>query len=495
MIWLMSLIGLPLATSPLVYIAGHHHSRRIRLFNPYRVALVLLALLWLLLAVAAQASAAGDAATYTTGTITLRLDGLSIFMTALALGLATAIVLFSAPVMAGEAGEEKYYAMVLILTGTMIGLVCAGDLFNLWVWFEGMAISSYLLVAFYRNRVDALGACVKYFIQTVSGSILVLFAIALVLLQTGTLDLAAMTAEPSPLMVVAGALFVMGFGVKVALFPNYTWLPDTYAEAPTGISAYLSGVVTVTGLIALLKALTVIAWSVTAWGALLIIIGTINIVIGNLLALPQQQVKRILAYSSISHIGYIVLAIGIGITTQSLPGMTGATLHLFIHGLMKALAFLVIGAFAFALIRQRDDAIPLTISDLKGAAARYPLMAVALVVALLSLAGIPLLAGFISKFQILAAGVLSENRWIIAITIFAALNSVLSLAYYLPIINALYSPAEDDRWQQTPTLPYSIRLPIIVLMVLLVVFGILPGLLTGLVEPASMTLLHWFGGG
>src|SRR5690606_22867804 len=161
---------------------------------------------------------------------------------------------------------DKYYAMLLVLMGMTIGLVCAADLFNMWVWFEGTAISSYLLVAFYKHNDNALAAAMKYFVQTAVGSVLVLFGIALVLIQNQTVDFAQLVLNPSPLLVVAGALFVMGFGVKAALFPNYTWLPDAYAESPTGVSAFLSGIVTVTAIIALLKALSVVAWSMSQWG-------------------------------------------------------------------------------------------------------------------------------------------------------------------------------------------------------------------------------------
>jgi proton-translocating NADH-quinone oxidoreductase chain N len=415
-------------------------------------------------------------------------------MSVLILTLATCIVIFSGEDIDDEQGEEKYYATTLILTGSMIGLVCAADLFNLWVWFEATAFSSYLLVAFYRDRRDALGACVKYFIQTISGSVLALFAIALILAQSGTLDIATINAEKSPLVIVAGALFIMGFGVKAALAPNYTWAPDAYAESPTPISALLSGIVTVTALIALMRALAVSSWSPDQWGVVLMIIGSANIVIGNVLAFSQTQVKRILAYSSVSHIGFITLALGIGVTVQSADGMQSAMLHLFIHGLMKALAFLALGALAYSWRARTGAERLITVNDLKGAAQRCPGIVLALTLALLSLAGVPPLAGFISKLRILSAGVNSQSDWILALTAMAALNSVLSLGYYLPIINALYSFGGESNRDQATIAPLAMRAPVFLLATLIVIFGVAPGLLDGLTDAAGSALMTLFGG-
>ena len=488
---LVSFISLPLLTSPLVYLAGHR-PQFLQWITVQRLSLLALAGLWLVLFGILRDFAAVQPLTYTVGMVSLHMNGLSLLLSSLVLLLATATVLFSLQDIAGYTGEEKYYAMIFILIGTVTGLVCAGDLFNLWIWFEGTAISSYLLVAFYRERENALAACAKYYVQTAAGSIFVLFGIALVFLHYGTFNLAEMRPTPEPLLIVAGALFMMGFGVKAALFPSYTWLPDAYAASPSGISALLSGVVTVSGLVALLKVLTVVVWSYTAWGNLLLVIAALNILAGNVLALRQTQVKRILAYSSISHIGYIVLAIGIGISTQSLTGMRGAVLHIFVHGLMKSLGFLAVGALAFAVGRHQSK--QLTLDDLNGAGQRYPAVALALTLSLLSLAGVPLLAGFVSKLQIFA-GVQSQSVVVNAVVIFAALNTVFSLAYYLPVVNALYSTDVNPHWQSARTIPLSMRMPIFVLVIALIVLGIFPGLIDGLINPAADTLLSLFVAG
>ncbi|MBZ0298720.1 MAG: hypothetical protein K8J31_03220, partial [Anaerolineae bacterium] len=339
-------VAVSLVLSPVIYLTGRRLAVTAR-----TVTLAALGILWLAFGLTAGEFAASGTLRYVYGGVTFGFDGLSLLISAAAILLSTLVTVYSGPDLRGKAGEEKYYAMLLLLTGAVIGLVSAGDLFNLWVWFEMTAISSYLLVAFYRDSADTLAATAKYLIQTATGSILVLFGIALVFAQTGTLDLTHTHSAPSPLTIVAGTLFVIGFGVKIALVPTYTWLPDAYAQAPSGISALLSGIVTVSGLAVLLRALAVLDGLALEWGAALIGFGTMNIVVGNLLALRQDRVKRIFAYSSISHIGFMLLAVGIGVYAGQEIGFAGGMLHLLVHGLMKALAFLTAGAISYMLSR------------------------------------------------------------------------------------------------------------------------------------------------
>ena len=151
----------------------------------------------------------------------------------------------------------------------MIGLGCANDLFNLWVWFEAMAITSFLLVAFYREQKASLEAGIKYLVQSAVGSAFVLLGIALVFSRTGTLNLQQVLAaarQPSMELLAAGALFLIGFGVKTAMVPLHTWLPDAHSQAPSGISAMLSGVVIEAGLVALLRSLGCLAPASHSWG-------------------------------------------------------------------------------------------------------------------------------------------------------------------------------------------------------------------------------------
>lgn len=490
------MIALPLAATPAVYLAGR--ATKPRGVIARRAGLPVLLATWIAFGLAVADFRADGAASYALGTITLRCDGLSLLLAALALALGTLVLVYSGPYLRGEPGQEKYYASLLALLGVMIGLGCAGDLFNLWVWFEAMAVASFLLVMFYHEQGDALEAGIKYLAQSAVGSAFVLFGVALVLAQTGTLDLAAIqtAAVPSETLLAVGALFVIGFGVKVALVPLHTWLPDAHSQAPSGISAMLSGVVIEAGLVALLRGLAALAGITTAWGELLMIFGALNMAAGNLLALRQTQVKRLLAYSSLSHVGYMLVGLGIALHVHDATGAEGGLFHLLNHGLMKGLAFLAVGALMYALHRTSTagDHRPLTIADLSGAAGRYPLVALALSVAVLGLGGLPPLAGFMSKWQIFVAGFQTRDGGIEALVIFAALNSVLSLAYYAPLVNAVYRQRPSEGVQAGRALPLAMTAPLVVLGLAVVVVGVWPGTLRWLAEPAGQALLAAFGG-
>jgi proton-translocating NADH-quinone oxidoreductase chain N len=505
------MILLPLAASPLVYLIG-----RLGLLGgnpqlrslPRWLALVVLALTWIPFFSSVQQFAQYGPITRLVENIPLVLDGLSLLLAAVALGLGTMVALFSGAYMAGENGEEKYYAMLIAMVGVMIGLGCAGDLFNLWVWFEAMAVTSYLLVVFYREQPASLEAGVKYVVQSATGSVLVLLGIALVLAFTGTvhLDEIHQSAQAGPMLLAAGALFVIGFGVKTALVPMHTWLPDAHTQAPSGISAMLSGVVIEAGLIAMLRALAALtgaeSFSPATWGTLLMAFGAFNMLIGNLMALRQKQVKRLLAYSSLSHVGYMIVGLGIAIYAGQAAGAEGGLFHLFNHGLMKGLAFLAAGALLYAIsgmgrkdaAGSHDDHGPLTVADLDGAAQRYPLAALALSLAVLGLGGLPPLAGFMSKWQIFVAGFQTHNWWIGALVAFAALNSVLSLAYYAPLVNAVYRNKPSPAVEHGAAIPATMSISLVIMALAVVALGFWPSLLQWLTGPAGRSLMAAFGG-
>ena len=495
------MIAVPLGVSPLVYLAGRFGvGLNFRLRFAQALALATLLATWVVFALSlGQFTNQKANLPFGLEMVWLTADGLSFLLAAMVLGLGTFAVLFSGPYIAGEIGEEKYYAMLLAIMGIMIGLGCANDLFNLWVWFEAMAVSSYLLVAFYRERSASLEAGMKYLVQSATGSVLVLLGIALVLGQFGTLDmdkiraLAATSAAGGLGLALAGALFIIGFGVKVAFVPLHTWLPDAHSQAPSGISAMLSGVVIEAGLVAMLRALSTLGGFSVSWGVLLLVFGALNMFFGNLMALRQTQIKRMLAYSSLSHIGYILIGLGITLFNGEPAGAQGASFHLFNHMLMKGLAFFAVGALMFTLLDKNGIHRPLEIGDLAGAARKYPLAALTLSIALLALGGLPPLAGFMSKWQIFVAGFLGSNAWLMGLAIFAAFNSVLSLAYYAPVVNVLYRRKMSVVVEQGAPIPVSMSIPLVALAAAIVAIGLWPALMTWLTEPAALAFLGMFG--
>jgi formate hydrogenlyase subunit 3/multisubunit Na+/H+ antiporter MnhD subunit len=211
-------------------------------------------------------------------------------------------------------------------------------------------------------------------------------------------------------------------------------------------------------------------------------------------ALRQKQIKRMLAYSSVAQVGYMLLGLGIAGFSGGAAGAQGSLFHLFNHGLMKGLAFLSAGALLYTLHILAGDHEPLLVADLAGAARRYPLAALSLSLAVLALGGLPPLAGFMSEWQIFAAGFQTRNLWIELAVVFAALNSVLSLAYYAPLINTMYRLEPSERVRQGKSLPLVMSIPLVVLGLAVIVLGVWPSLVNWLTIPAGQALLAGFGG-
>lgn len=491
-IWL---VLIPLIASPFIYLGGHLEARTRRWSIAQMLGLLALLITWVPFVQSVRELSYLDRMTYSLGSINLCFDGMSLLLSAVALGLGSMVVLFSGPYLFTEIGQEKYYAMLVAMIGVIVGLGCACDLFNLWIWFEAMAVTSYLLVAFYRDQPVALEAGVKYLVQSATGSVLVVLGISLVLSETGTLNIHEIRVlnHASPLLLLAGGLFIIGFGVKAALVPLHTWLPDAHSQAPSGISAMLSGVVIEAGLIAMLRSLSALAGVTFLWGPVLMGFGALNMLVGNLLALRQKQVKRLLAYSSLTHVGYMLLGLGVAIYAGQFNGAQGGFFHLFNHGMMKGLAFLAAGALLYSLHLASGEHAPLTVPDLAGAARKYPLVALTFSLAVFALGGIPPLSGFMSKWQIIVSGFETHNLLVGALALFAALNSVLSLAYYAPLVNMLYRREPSAVVTTGRPLPRMMGLPLIGLAVLVIMAGIWPALTYQLTSPAGIALLAAFG--
>ena len=229
---------------------------------------------------------------------------------------------------------------------------------------------------------------------------------------------------------------------------------------------------------------------VTRWVAIL---AGVTMVVGNLMALRQTQIKRLLAYSSLAHIGYMLIGLGVALYIGNPNGAQGSFFHLFNHTIMKGLAFLAAGALLYALHLTKNSHAPLTKDDLAGASTRYPLIALAFSLAVFALGGMPPLAGFMSKWQIFVSGFQTENFWIDALVIFAAVNSVISLVYYAPLVNALYRMEPSARVREGSPVPLTMRIPLVVLTLAIVAIGLWPRLMSWLTVPAGEALLKVFG--
>lgn len=322
--------------------------------------------------------------------------------------------------------QERFrFVNLLILSSIgMCGIVLAHDLFSLYVYLEITAVASFILIAF-RKELTALEGAFKYIIVSVVATVLMLGSIALTLLvapDTGFATLAEgmKQAHHSPVIIIAVALFICGLFIKGGLVPFHGWLPDAYTAAPAGVSVLLAGIVTkACGIYTLIRLVTAVFGFTDALRNVMMLVGAVSIVIGAFAALTQTDFKRLLAYSSISQVGYIVIGLGSGTPL----GVAGAAFHLFNHSIFKSLLF--VNAAAVERATGTTD-----IDRMGGVSARMPVTGTTSVIASLSAAGIPPLAGFWSKLMIIIALWQAGNT---AYAVIAVLASVVTLGYLLTL--------------------------------------------------------------
>lgn len=496
----VALVFLPLIMAPLVYLVGRVSLRNGKIWGMSLAKILTVAVFaveGVLLYVTLNTAINEGSEQITVGTVTMMFDGLGLTVSAVVIALSFCVSIFSIPYMSGENGEEKYYALLLITVGAILGLTATFDLFNLWVWFELMAISTYFLVAFYNEQPASLEAGVKYLVQSAVGSALVMFGIALIFSQTGSVsmpDIFTVLSGSAPLVELGGVLMIVGFGVKAALVPLHTWLPDAHAQAPSGISAMLSGIVIEAGMVAMLRTLSILGRTGAHWGYIILGFGVLNLIIGSLMALRQKQVKRMLAYSSLVHVGYMMLGFGFSLSFGTILGAQGGFFHLMTHSMMKGLAFLGAGALMYGLFISRGDHSPLMIEDLNGAAKKYPVVAFVFSCALLSLGSLPPFGGFMSKWQIMVGGAGTQNTVMIILAVLAGLAGMFSLLYYTPLINRMYRQEPSTAVQNAKPLPWLMVAPLVVMAVVIVFLGVYPKAVEFLTSNAAYSLMMIYGG-
>lgn len=389
-------------------------------------------------------------------------DMLGVFMAGSIAFLGLLVAIYSTSYMERETRLTEFYTLFLFLLAGLMGITMAGDFFTLFIFWELMSISSYVLVAFMKQNWGPLEAGFKYFIMSATGSAFLLFSMALLYGMVGNLNFASFAvtfsnATLNPWMITLFSFLLVGFGVKAAIFPLHTWLPDAHPEAPSPVSALLSGVVIETGLYGLIRVLFLI-FDPSFFRMPIAVLALLTMTVANLSALKQKDLKRMLAYSSIAQIGYML----VGLAAGTAYGVMGLLLHVFNHSLMKGVAFLSAGS----LIHHAETR---DIDELKGIGRTMPLTSFTLMVAVLGLGGIPPLNGFISKFILFNSAIGSGLVWL---TVAGVLNSALSMGYYLIVVrNLLATPEENHEVHEAP-------LPMLVvtlfMAVLIIIFGIWP---------------------
>jgi NADH-quinone oxidoreductase subunit N len=386
---------------------------------------------------------------------------------------------------AAEEGLElgEYYALLLFaLLGAML-MASGGDLLIIFLGLEIMSLAQYILAGMRHQVLKSSEAAMKYFLLGAFATGFLLYGISLLYGATGTTNLAGiMTAvregglTDHPLMSIGMGLLVVGFGFKSAAVPFHMWTPDVYEGAPTPVTAFMSTGVKAAAFAALVRVfMTALGDLQGSWAPIFWCISVLTMTVGNLIAIAQQNIKRMLAYSSIAHAGYLL----IGVVAAGPAGLSGILYYLL------AYAFMNLGAFAVVVaLEQREDRY-LRLDDYSGLGFRYPLVGVAMALFMFSLAGIPPTAGFMAKFYVFSAAV--EQGYIV-LTVIAVLNSLISLYYYLRPIVFMYmeeSKVDGPAMHVDPFLLAGLVLTILGTLQL----GLFPSRWLGLAQAAALGFL------
>jgi multicomponent Na+:H+ antiporter subunit D len=402
--------------------------------------------------------------------IEYRIDYLNAFVSIVVIFIIFIVSIYSRKSIENELPGKTvpFFIIFLLLTAGLQGLIVTGDIFNVYVFLEISSLAAYALIAVGSNR-NALMASLNYLIiGTVSASF-ILLGIGYLYMVTGTLNMADMANilpaafdERPKVVLAAFAFFLVGFSIKVGLFPLHTWMPDAYSQAPSAVSALLASTFTKVAAYVMVRFMitifkpdfiisTVNANIILAW------LAAIAIIAGSVLAIAQTDFKRMLAYSSVSQIGYIIL----GIALLNQMAMTGGIIHIMNHGIMKAALFMVAGAIIYKTgIRN--------INDFKGLGKTMPYTSAAFTLVALSMIGVPPTVGFVSKWY-LALGAIEADMWVFVGVIM--LSSLLNIVYFWRVFENMYFyRAEGGKVDEVPL---SMLLPILILAALTFLLGLL----------------------
>ena len=326
----------------------------------------------------------------------------------------------------------------LLATCGALAMIQAADLLVMFLGFELLSISVYALTGVARKEKASAEGALKYFILGAFSSAFLLYGIALIYGASSSLnfaDIALVGANPSSMFVIGLALIIFGFAFKIALVPFHIWTPDVYQGAPTAITAFMAVIVKVAAVGTFLRILAVSFGELPEiWSQIVWILAVLSMTVGNLAALAQTSFKRMLAYSSIAHAGYMM----IGFLAISHEGLEAVTFYLVVYAIMTVSSFGIAMMVSAGTERQFEND---SYDSLRGLGFTHPVPALVLVVTLLSLAGMPPLGGFVGKFYLFQSAVLSGYT---GLAIIAALNSVVSLYYYLRVIVYMYFGKEED---------------------------------------------------
>jgi NADH-quinone oxidoreductase subunit N len=402
----------------------------------------------------------------------ITVDGFGTLFRVLVIVVGALTVFSSNPFLNREsANSGEYYALVLFSVVGQCVMVTASDLIMVFIGLEISSISSYVLAGYLRDDKRANESALKYFLLGSFATAFLLYGIALIYGATGSTNLArvgeVIGGEPAPpviLVGIAAALMLVGFGFKISAAPFQMWAPDVYQGAPTPVTAFMSAGPKAAAFAVFLRVfLTSFKTIGDTWGPLVWMSALLSMTIGNFAALTQSNVKRMLAYSSIAHAGYVLVAV----TARSESGVAAAMFYLAAYVLMNLGAFAVVGHISGKGEKR------LLIDDLAGLGVRQPVTAAAFSIFLLSLIGVPLTGGFFGKFYIFKAALESKLVWL---SVLGLLNSAVAAYYYLRIMVVMYMHEPEQTLDMEP-LPVGLKAALLASAAGILVLGIFPALL------------------
>lgn len=418
----------------------------------------------------------------------LVLDNFSALFMMVFLSVAFVVILASAKYIENDKHAAEYYSLILLATVGMMLVASATDLFVLYIGIEITSLSSYALVAFRKKDIKGTEAATKYFIFGGISSAFTLFGISLIYGLTGTTSFEEIGALVGTLdaykemLWLALVMVTVGFGFKVAMVPFHSWAPDVYEGAPTTITAMLAAGSKKMGFVAMFKFFLIAMLAIKAdWEIVVAVLAIVTMTVGNLAALNQTSIKRMLAYSSIAQAGYILIAVAVGTEFA----VTGGIFHIMTHAFMKGGAFIVVATLATVAIGER-------IADYKGLAKRSNFMAFSMTVLLFSLAGIPPLAGFASKVVLFSSpimGAVEGADWMIWLAVAGIINSAISLYYYARVVKYMYvDELEEGAPSEKLKLPRSMVAAVAICVVAIIGIGVFPEPFIQLCQDAAQAL-------
>lgn len=402
-------------------------------------------------------------------------DAMTIFMAIIIVAISAVVMVYTVFfVDPAKRPSGRYLAIMFILTGAILAAVFAGDLLTFFICWEAVTAAAVFLML-YRKKAVNLNATLKYLVMVIIASAFVLFGLSIIYGITGTLNyvgvreaLSTLVVTNQNLLIIAFVFIIAGYAIEAAIVPFHFWLPDAYTAAPAPSAAFLSALVDQGSYYILIRILLFIIFPDAGldWTIMLAILAALTMIVGNLFALIQNSVKRLIAYICVADVGYNLVAI----TSLTQLGLAGNLYFFLIGGITTALAFMAVGIINSHGFR--------TLEDFAGIGKKMPWASLALIMAGLSFAGVPPLGGFIAKYFVFTAAISADLTWLAVIGV---LTSVLQTAYIFRLVNVMYG--KKSKIEISIKENKYILIPVFVLVAAIFILGLFPDIVLNLIQP------------